>query len=522
VSDDIRRRLLTDLTFYAPAQLKIMPKSGGRAIPFDLNRAQAYLHDRLEDQRKRTGKVRAIILKGRQQGCSTYVGARYYHKTVCNHGLLTFIFAHDTAASESLYGMVQNYYDLSDPSFRPELGARNHKELLFPVLKSGYKVGTAGTKGLGRSKTFQMVHWSEVAYSPNAADHAAGILQTVADLPDTEIILESTANGEGDYFHLAAMQAIAGVGDFELIFIPWYWQQEYTRRTPPDFALEQPKDDEDFTSEQEYMDLFHKDGLTFEHLAWRRAKIAEFNGEVSRFMHEYPFTPEEAFAASSAESYIKALTIKKARQTAPIQSNAPMVFGVDPAALGGDKFKVCHRKGRTVTKVDTYPAMYPHESARRLAQDIQKYRPMRVNIDVGGLGIGVYGCLIDMGYGNIVHKVNFGGASSDPDNNYRYVDEMFRGAWNWFADGPVSIACDEKNAAAIQSEISGRKHKWHNNSQLRMEPKAEFKKRMQYSPDTGDSFLLTFAELLPENPQLRPGMNGQTMQAGIEGWDPFK
>jgi len=55
-----------------------------------------------------------------------------------------------------------------------------------------------------------------------------------------------------------------------------------------------------------------------------------------------------------------------------------------------------------------------------------------------------------------------------------------------------------------------------------MEPKAEFKKRMQYSPDTGDSFLLTFAELLPENPQLRPGMNGQPMQAAIEGWDPFK
>lgn len=520
MSDAIKHRLLTDLPYYAEHQLKIQPKGGGPSMPLMLNRAQIYLHERLEEQRKRTGKVRAIILKGRQQGCSTYVGGRFYHKTVCNQGKLTFIFAHDTAASESLYGMVQNYYDLSDHTFRPELGARNHKELLFPFLKSGYKVGTAGTKGLGRSKTFQMVHWSEVAYSPNSADHAAGILQTVADMPDTEIILESTANGEGDYFHLAAMQAIAGIGDFELVFIPWYWQDEYKRPVPPDFALEQPRDEEEFTSEQEYYDLFAADGLTLEHLVWRRAKIAEFTGEVPRFMHEYPFTPEEAFAASSTDSYIKALTIRKARNTPPIHTDAPLVFGVDPAALGGDKFKVCHRKGRNVPKVDTYPAMYPHESARRLAQDIQKYRPMRVNIDVGGLGIAVYGCLLDMGYGNIIHKVNFGGAASDPENNYRYVDEMFRRTKEWFDNGPVSIHCDEKNAAAIQSELSGRKHKWHNNSQLRMEPKAEFKKRLMYSPDTGDSFLLTHAEPVPDNPQLRPGMQGP-MQAKIDNWSPF-
>lgn len=519
-ADAIKTRLLTDLQYFSEHQLKIMPKAGGRPVPFLLNRAQIYLHERLEDQRRRTGKVRAIILKGRQQGCSTYVGARYYHKTVSREGRLTFIFAHDTSASESLYGMVKNYYDMSDPSFRPDLGARNHNELLFPLLKSGYKVGTAGTKGLGRSKTFQQMHWSEVAYSPNAGEHASGILQTVADMPETEIILESTANGEGDYFHLAAMQAISGVGDFEFIFIPWYWQEEYKRPLPADFQLEQPAEDEEFISEQEYYDLFAADGLTLEHMAWRRYKIAEFTGEVARFMREYPFTPEEAFAAANPDSYIKALTIRKARNTAAIPTSAPLVFGVDPAALGGDKFKVCHRKGRNVPKVETYPAMYPHESARRLAQDIEKYKPMRVNIDVGGLGIAVYGCLLDMGYGAIARKVNFGGAAADPDNNYRYVDEMFRRTKEWFDDGPVSITCDEKNAAAIQAEISGRKHKWHNNSQLRMEPKAEFKKRLQYSPDTGDSFILTFAEPLPENPQIKAAMNRPTTVA-VDSWSPF-
>ena len=38
-------------------------------MPFTLNRAQIYIHERLEMQLKEKGKVRAIILKGRQQGC---------------------------------------------------------------------------------------------------------------------------------------------------------------------------------------------------------------------------------------------------------------------------------------------------------------------------------------------------------------------------------------------------------------------------------------------------------------------
>lgn len=36
---------------------------------------------------------------------------------------------------------------------------------------------------------------------PNAADHAAGVLQALPDEPGTESVFESTANGLGNYFH---------------------------------------------------------------------------------------------------------------------------------------------------------------------------------------------------------------------------------------------------------------------------------------------------------------------------------
>lgn len=521
--NELQEQLFEDLQLYAENQLKIKPKTGP-LIPFKFNRAQIYLHQRLEEQLERTGRVRAIILKGRQQGCSTYVGARFYHKSVTRKALLTFIFAHDSEASSSLYDMVNTYYDESDdPLFRPHQGRSNAKELLFPNLRSGYKVGTAGTKGMGRSKTFQQIHWSEVAYSPNCDEHSAGILQTVADADDTEIILESTANGQGNYFHRACVQAMSDdvESDFELIFIPWYWQPEYARPVDDTFELAQPIADQDFTSEQEYYDLFKDDGLTLEHLAWRRKKIRDdFQGDTERFCKEYPFTPEEAFEASGADSYIKPLIVRRARNTAPIQSTAPLIMGVDPARLGGDRFVVHHRKGRTSTKHERYKPMRLDQSTTRMIQDIEKYKPAVVNIDAGGLGVGLYDNLIGAGYGHIVNMVNFGGAALDPENNADMTAQMFRYAREWFEDTPCSMSkLVDKDAAAIQSELSARLHDWHNNRVLKMQSKKEFKKEYKFSPDNGDAFLLTFAKKIAQTQEGRKLQ--ETYVGSTDEWSPF-
>lgn len=483
--------LKESLPLFSEKVLKINTKAGGAAVPLALNKAQRYIHAQLEDQKRRTGKVRSCVLKGRQQGASTYISARFYHNTIMNPGRSTFIFAHDASGSDSLYKMVQNYYDFSPPPMQPELGARNYKELNFSVLRSGYKVGTAGTTGLGRSKTFQNVHWSEVAYSPNSQDHAGGILQTVADVPETEIILESTANGEGDFFHRVCMQAISGAGEYELIFVPWYWQDEYTRPAS-DFEPDE--------HEARYLEHHAADGLTREHLAWRRYKIAELAGDLMRFKREYPFTPEEAFESSDEDAFIKATLVRAARSRPHVSiGNPPLVIGVDCAALGSDKFRLCFRRGRTLVEFKTYPADYPHNQARRLHEDIVKHKPALVNIDKGGLGIGVYGGLLDMGHADIVRGIDFGGTALDSESNYNRTAEMCRHARAWLEDEPCFIVCDDADAAMLQAELSGRKHKYHNMTKLRMEPKDEFKKRLGYSPDTADAFLLTFAEPLANN-----------------------
>jgi hypothetical protein len=132
----IRRRLRDDLEYYAEKCLKIRTKEG-KVAPLRFNRAQRYIHSRLEEQRTRTGRVRALILKGRQQGCSTYVGARFYHRTTHGRGLRTFILTHEDAATANLFEMVNRYHEHCPALVKPSTGAANAKELNFDRLDSG-------------------------------------------------------------------------------------------------------------------------------------------------------------------------------------------------------------------------------------------------------------------------------------------------------------------------------------------------------------------------------------------------
>ena len=332
----IRGRLKADFRHYAARCLKIRAKSGS-IEPLSLNRVQQYLHKRLEEQRHDTDKVRALILKGRQEGCSTYVTGRFYWRSTHRKGIRVFILTHEDQATQNLFGMVDRYHEHCPALVKPQTGAANAKELYFSKLDSGYKVGTAGTKDIGRSSTVQLFHGSEVAFWPHAELHIAGVLQAVPDLPGTEIVLESTANGIGNAFHQMWQDAEAGVGDFMPIFVPWFWQQEYRRALPEGFTLDE--------EEAEYQAAY---GLDLEQMAWRRAKIAELR-DPTLFKQEYPATASEAFQMTGHDSFIAAAAVAKARASS-VEGIGPLVLGADPARFGDDRFSIVWRRGRKVEK----------------------------------------------------------------------------------------------------------------------------------------------------------------------------
>lgn len=484
-------RLRTDLPLYAEHCLRIRTKSGA-VEPLILNRAQRHVHERLEAQKAETGKVRALLLKARQQGFSTYIGARFYHRTSLNKGVRTFILTHEQSATDSLFEMVDRYH--KHTPLKPSTALANAKELFFDKLDSGYSVGTAGAKAVGRSKTIQLFHGSEAAFWPNAATHFAGVVQAIPDLPGTEIVLESTANGVGGEFHERWQQAEAGIGDYIAIFVPWFWSDEYRRAVPADFSLDE--------EEQEYADAY---GLDLGQMAWRRAKIAELKDPLL-FKQEYPATAAEAFQTTGHDSFIKPEQVLRARK-ADCTPGRILVLGVDPARFGDDRFSIAWRQGRKVTKVTSRTKLDTVQGANWVKKVIDDDRPRKVFVDVGGIGAGVVDLLRDKGapYDSIVVPVNFGGAPEDPPD---YDDmgqeipgprnrraEMWLRSKQWLDD---PAGADIPDLDSLQADACGPGYKYDANQRLLLESKEDMRRRQVRSPDEWDAIALTFAETVNE------------------------
>lgn len=475
----IRQKLKDDFIHYAAKCLVIRPKKGA-VSPFTLNRVQRYLHEKLEQQKGQTGKVRALVLKGRQQGCSTYVGGRFYHKVSHSFGVQAFILTHALDATSNLYKMAQRFHANTPSVVRPQVTTSNAKELIFGKLDSGYKVGTAENKSVGRSSTIQLFHGSELAFWANCEEHAKGILQAIPDEPGTEVILESTANGVGNYFHQLWQKAEAGLSEYIAVFLPWYWQDEYIKNPPNDFSPTA----EESTLQEQY-------NLSNEQLCWRRNKIVELSiagvdGEKA-FAQEYPCNSTEAFQLTGEDSYIDSFSVMRARKCIA-EKYGSLIIGVDPARFGDDRTSIIRRRGRVAYGLESYSKKDTMEVVGIVNKIIQSEKPFRVCVDVGGLGAGVVDRLKELGHSELIVSVNSGSKPLDAEKYYNKRAEMWGNLKAWLADEPCSLP----DSDSLHADICGLKYKFDSNSRLRMESKEDAKKRGVRSPDEADSLCLTF------------------------------
>lgn len=318
-------RFRDDFVFFAGKCLRVRAKDG-KIVPLELNAAQRHIHAKVEEQLEKTGRVRALVLKGRQQGCSTYVQARFYWKVTHNRGQRAFILTHLEDASRNIYGIAKRFFDNCPEDFRPQATLSNRREMAFGGLDSGYHVATARSSGVGRSDTVQFFHGSEVAYWQNAREHVFGVFQSVPETDNTEIILESTSAGRQGFFFEMCEAARNRESDYIFIFTPWFWQQEY-RKTPPAGFVPAP---DEAAEMQEH-------GLDAAQVYWRRGKIAEL-GAIEAFRREYPATPDEAFAADRQGALWTRAVIERNRVSGKeLPEFSRIVVAIDPAVTSNPR-----------------------------------------------------------------------------------------------------------------------------------------------------------------------------------------
>jgi hypothetical protein len=278
-----RKRLLEDFQFWSEHSCKIRTKAG-EVVPFKLNKVQLRYVKHLNDQLLTTGNIRSIVLKGRQQGMSTFIHAYIYWHLSQHSGKKGVVIAHDADGTRALFDMYKRTHDNMPEMLKPETKYSSKRELAFKALDTSVVVRTAGGDAIGRSETFQAMHLSEVGFWPKAyaADNFNAVMKTLPNVAGTMCFIESTANGVTGEYHDTWIGAVAGTNEFVPFFSAWFDSDEY-RTTPP----------EGFTRAPDEEELVEKYGLDDAQLYWRRREIAK-NG-LDLFKQEYPCTASEAF-----------------------------------------------------------------------------------------------------------------------------------------------------------------------------------------------------------------------------------
>lgn len=321
------KKCLNDLAFYAAEHLIIVPKNRS-AEKMRFNRAQQIVTKKVSEQRKKFGYVMVIILKARQEGISTWTAARFFRAFSLIPNRKCLVISHKKEPAEVIFKTYERFYENLDESVKlPKVSSQrgNYLEL---VNGSIIAVETAGDTDAGRGSTIHHLHVSELAFWNRASDVWTSLNQAIPDR-GAEIVIESTANGVGNFFHQMWKDAEAGNSDFLAIFLPWFIHEEYTWPVTDEERREIQLSDDPFerTAQDEGYDFEgEKVLLTPEQLQWRRRTIQnKLAGNERKFRQEYPTTSREAFIVTGDGFFDNEALERYETTTVPYKRRGTMV-----------------------------------------------------------------------------------------------------------------------------------------------------------------------------------------------------
>ena len=300
-----KTRFHYDFEFWCATCATVRDKVTGRNIKLVLNAPQRRVLAELERQRKSGQGLRMVLLKARQWGGSTLVLMymawiqivlrKNWNSLICGHKRNT------SSAIKGMYSKLLRYY--------PKEYLEEGKPLRFKTFEGSSQtqlieprdclviMGSSYSEDAVRGYDVAMAHLSEVAFWAQSAHHDPfDIIRSVdgtillGDL--SMIVLESTANGMGNFFHSQWLDACNGRSDKQPVFVPWHEIEIYRRPVADPVALWRSLD-------QYERDLWHEHGCTLEMINWYHTKRKAYPTH-NLMMAEFPTTDIEAFANSGS------------------------------------------------------------------------------------------------------------------------------------------------------------------------------------------------------------------------------
>lgn len=246
--------------------------------------------------------MRVLVLKTRRSGFTVGSCSHIFRETAFFPGRKAMVIAdkYRPAALEA-YDYLEQFRD----SYQP-FGMFPGAKIKLPATRASGVPETMEWENGSMAEVFSADrgeirgggrHWAlfdEIAFWRAAQITVRSAINMVPDLPESGVIAQSTANGQGDEFWDMVQRARDPATAAGWLFVFFGWLEDLNNK----LKFEHLSDEVNLqrTFDREEHDLHEMQGATLEQLHWRRRKISTaFNGRVDDFHQEYPTTPEEAF-----------------------------------------------------------------------------------------------------------------------------------------------------------------------------------------------------------------------------------
>lgn len=177
--------------------------------------------------------------------------------------------------------------------------------------------------------------------------------------------------------------------------------------------------------------------------------------------------------------------------------------GLDVARFGRDKSVYCPRTGGRVGELVSIGNIDTMGLVGRVRAIMDADMPELLNVDVVGIGSGVYDRLEELEYP--VYAVNVGESPTDPDAKEKFFNlraEIYWGLREVFkpdqGKSMISIPLDHE----LIKDLTELRYKYSSEKKIRIEDKEEMKKRIGRSPDKADALSLAMFDVEGRGPEL--------------------